>query len=391
MDIFRTPLGEMEIIEYYLYYDRPFIFLCEDNIKNRFLVHLVDDDEMCERWFLVPVSTRRTEAIRTGKITLRESLILAETGWIWDITTPFDDTEGNVVILKCSELTEDYLPGATAKLSLPENRLPEKNFSAEEEAYQLNRDVLLLYLNDGEHSQLISAEDLGGILLKSQGLLHALVDREGSNKGRIPQVLKDKATMYYTGTFAASVGIKLEAKNNELFDNPIQVALESLIQLIDNSKNKEQLMEMLSTLTMRAIVRYRDFLQALQKSNISIKIEWGTPQKSVKKAFLNIEQIKYAIDVMVLNGQSESQIIHLRGNLVGLLSDSENSRYTFEFKTLDGERYKGTLAQEMIDKLKSGQTVNIPANNVSIELEEAMEINPATSEERFSYTLISIG
>jgi hypothetical protein len=43
MELFMTPLGQMEIIEYYLYYDRPYIFHCRDKVSNNYIVHLVPE------------------------------------------------------------------------------------------------------------------------------------------------------------------------------------------------------------------------------------------------------------------------------------------------------------------------------------------------------------
>ncbi|MEW9122033.1 MAG: DUF6575 domain-containing protein [Thermotaleaceae bacterium] len=343
MELFTTPLGEMKIVEHYLFYDRPFIFLCEDKVSNKFVVHLVDDDERSEKWFFVPTSNLRVEAVRTGRISLRDSIINAETGVIWEVTTPFDGSEGSALIRNCSSLTETDLPGPNAVLSLPDNRLPKKNIDAKKEADQLYRDVLFLYLNDGEHSQLINADHLGLILLRSQGLLHSLIDTDGSSKGRISKSTKEKATMYYAGDFAASVGIKLEAKSNELFDSPIQSALELFIDLLDASTDKELLINLLSNVQKRSIARYRFLLQSLLQANVSIKAEWGSPKKGIKVASLTLDQINHAIDIMDLEGEDVTQKIKLVGDLVGLLTDNEKKRYTFEFINMDGERYKGIL------------------------------------------------
>ncbi|NMI07194.1 hypothetical protein HF638_24690 [Paenibacillus sp. SZ31] len=98
MEPFVTPLGIMSVIEHFLFYDRPFIFLCVDKTNSKYIVHLVDDDEFCEKWFLIPSTELRVEFVRTGKISLRDSLLLAEQGWIWEITTPFDESKGTAEI-----------------------------------------------------------------------------------------------------------------------------------------------------------------------------------------------------------------------------------------------------------------------------------------------------
>jgi len=389
MELFMTPLGQMEIIEYYLYYDRPYIFHCRDKVSNNYIVHLVDDDEFCERWFLVPASRLRIEAVRTGRISLRDSVRRSESEWIWEITTPFDGSLGEATIKRCETLTESDLPDEVF-LNLPDKRLPELETDAEREAEQLYRDVLYLYLNDGQHSQLISAEHLGAILLRSQGLLYSLVYRDGSSRGRIPSSIKDEATMYFTGDFAASVGIKLEAKHSSLVDSPLRDALNTLLDLLSAGANKDVLTSILTSLPERSIARYRFLLQALEQANVTFKAEWGSPGRGKRVAYLSIDDIKGAIQIMELEEEDMSQIIKLTGELVGLLTDKEKNRFTFEFVSNEGERYKGRLSDDLIKKIEAGLSLNIPAKNKTIELEETLEINPTTSEERISYTLISI-
>ena len=123
---------------------------------------------------------------------------------------------------------------------------------------------------------------------------------------------------------------------------------------------------------------------------MTFKAEWGSPGRGKRVAYLSIDDIKGAIQIMELEEEDMSQIIKLTGELVGLLTDKEKNRFTFEFVSNEGERYKGRLSDDLIKKIEAGLSLNIPAKNKTIELEETLEINPTTSEERISYTLISI-
>lgn len=391
-EVFSTPLGDMKINEYYLYYDRPFIFQCEDDTQRKYIVHLIDDNDSAEIYFFIPTSDSRIEAVRTGKISLRESIINCENKMLWEVVIPFDGSSGTIIRRDSKNLKEDELPGSELFLDLPDNRLPQNNGDIEKEAQQLYRDILYLYLNDGNHSQLMNADYVGSALVRSQNLIYSLVaDQEGSVKGRISRSTKEKATLNFAGNFAASVGIKLEAKSNELIDSSVQNALGIFLDLLDASAStdKQTLKEILDNIHNRSVARYRYFLQGLQQANINFKAEWGSPKKGKKGAALSTEQINAAIALMDFEGENITQKVTLAGDLMGLIIDNEKNRFSFEFRTHDGERYRGTLSEELRKTIDSS-SINFPAKNISVELEETLEINSTTSEEYSSYMLLSI-
>lgn len=392
MEPFVTPLGIMSVIEHFLFYDRPYIFLCVDKTNSKYVVHLVDDDEFCEKWFLIPSTELRVEFVRTGKISLRDSLLLAEQGWIWEITTPFDDSKGTANIRYCNELAEHDLPAKDVVLNLPERRLPVLDLDVARDAEQAFRDVFLLYLNDGHHSQTISANDLGLILLRSQGILETLAHKDVATRGRIPATTKEGVTMYYAGNFAASVGIRLEAKYNGLVPTSVHDALSTLMDLIEAGAIKENLLAILKKLQSRSIVRYRFFLQALEQANISFKAEWGSPFREKRVASLSIQDIRSAIGIMNLEGEDTVQNLELIGDLrlIGVQTNKNKKRSSFEFVSIEGEVYKGTLSDDLLEKVASGIFFKVPTYNVIAAIEENIEINPATSEEKISYSLLNI-
>lgn len=390
-DTFKTPLGEMNIIEYYLYYDRPFIFLCEDSVEGKFIVHLIDDDEFCEKWFLVPSTNRRVEYVRTGKISLRESILKAEPGWVWEITTPFDGSNGLCLKKECLTIEEIDLPNECAILSLAERNLPELKTEPETEARQTARNVLFISIDNGSHSQTISVNDYGSILLRSQGLIHALaLSGAASARGRIPLATIENTTLNYIGNFAASIGIKLEAKNGKLFDPDLEQAIESMLSLMDTSTDKEKLISILKKIPYRATARYKFLLQALDQGELSLKADWGSPHKGRRTAYMSHSQIREVIDLLELDGDDVSQSIELNGDLLGLVINKKNKRGTFQFLPSDGERIiKGALSQELFD-IVDREHIELPQYGISVILEETIEINPSTGEESTSYEMIKI-
>lgn len=390
MELFRTPLGNMKILEMFLYYDRPFIFLCEDDIGTKYIVHLIDEDDVGERWFLVPSSDIRVEYVRTGRITLRNSIIQAEGGWIWEVITPYDSSEGDFFKKECSIIIDLDLPEVDAVFSLPARTKKTLPVDPEKEAMQKARNILLLSLDDGNHSQDISINDYGTILLRGQHLITALALECGSRtKGKIPRKTIEDTTFNYVGGFVASVGIKLESKNGNLFDPCIEQSLERMVALLNAGSNKETLTPLLQELPLRATARYRFLLEALDQAQLSFKMDWTSPHKGRKKVEISHSQIQAVIDILNLEGEDMSQLVTLKGDLLGLLIDGKRRRSSFEFVESDGDKFKGVLSPELLEQVDQ-DLISFPLHNVKVELEEIIEINPSTSEEHISYILTKI-
>ena len=116
---FRTPIGDMRVIEVFLYYDGPKLFSCKDRTGQKYIAMLVDESEDGDRWFLVPVSDTRLERVRTGELGLRECVRYPENDWLWDVFIPYDGSKGDARLKYASTLQEHELPVPGAALSLP--------------------------------------------------------------------------------------------------------------------------------------------------------------------------------------------------------------------------------------------------------------------------------
>jgi hypothetical protein len=384
MEIFKTPLGELEICEMYLYYDRPLVFHCKNRIEN-YIALLIDGYENCERWFLIPSTLNRIEYVRAGRISLRASVEKAELGWVWEITIPYDENEDGTIKQKiCSQITELDLPDENVVLSLPVRILPVEQSDPETLAKQALRDVVFLSLDNGEHSQRIKSSDLGAILLRSQGLIQTLAYKDKNSRGRIPLSIIEGTAFNFIGSYAASVGIKLEAEQPGLFST-VNDALKLIIELIEAGSNKAKLNELLPQISIRSIARYKFLLQQIAQAGVSFKLDWGSPNNGRKTAILSLDEVNQTIDLLETEGEDMSQVITLIGDLIGILEDERKKRYTFNFISTDNEQYKGDLAPNLLDCI-----FKVPARNIKVEIEETIEINPATNEEKISYTLVNV-
>lgn len=116
--LFTVPvLGLLELVEMFVYYDVPQVFVCRDRAGQCYLAHLVDDTAHRTRWFFVPVSAERLDQIRQGTVTLRESVEVPEEGWLWDIEVGSDPSCGRAHQRLAETLSDRELPGSSLRIA----------------------------------------------------------------------------------------------------------------------------------------------------------------------------------------------------------------------------------------------------------------------------------
>lgn len=100
-------LGPVTVVDTYVYYDRPLLFLGESPVHGSLIVVLAQQDVRSEYWLTVPVSRARLRALKSHHITLRDAFTQPETGWVFASTVSY--TEDPVVTV-ATALDEKHLP-----------------------------------------------------------------------------------------------------------------------------------------------------------------------------------------------------------------------------------------------------------------------------------------
>ncbi|WP_273000659.1 DUF6575 domain-containing protein [Hydrogenibacillus schlegelii] len=387
-DVFRTPIGDMRVIEVFLYYDGPKLFSCKDRTGQKYFAILIDESEDGDRWFLIPVSDTRLERVRTGETGLRECVRYPENDWLWDVFIPFDGSKGDASLRYADTLQEHELPGPEATLSLPpriHGEIQHRN-DVEEEAVQSRRDILDITLSTPFDSHKLEVDYLAQVLLRVQSLLFSLATPRLADRGPIPKHVRESNTLMFAGSFVGSVGIRLETKGHAtLLDTPAERGLELFMRLLETGGERAQLSRLLPSLSPRAVARYRSLLTMLHVGQLGLKAEWGSPFKGKRSAKLSHEQVRSALAVLEQDGDDMSQVLKVRGSLISVTSDATRRRYLFEFVSMDGDRFKGNLSPQL-----TNVRFNVPAYDVVAWIEELIELNPATGEEKVTYTLIGL-
>ena len=389
--MFETAMGTMTVTEILLYFDGPHILSCQDEAGRRYVAHMVQEFADCDRWFLVPVSLERSVAIRKGEIDLRTSVRHPEPGWIWDITVLHDGSQGNASKRDAGSLDEFELPGPNARLHLkgdPPTLYNETNVKN----LPHNRDTLLISLDDGRHSKTISASNLGAVLLGIQRLVEVV----GLTRSSYPtRGLREDLQLSFVDSFAASVGIRLESRENDLAGSLTSHSLDELMQLLKTEDNKILLSSILPNMHPWAVARYRSFLGILDRADLSFHAKWFTGNRMFHSAILTLEKIRSIISILGDEEESMERTLSLHGDieLLGVISDDKGGirKASFEFiSSDDGEHYRGTLSESLKNKYASGDSLEIPARGVVATIMERIDFNPATSEEKLVYTLLRV-
>lgn len=116
--LFTVPvLGPLELVEMFVYYDVPQVFVCRDPGGHIYIAHLVDDTAHRTRWFLVPVSAERLDQVRQGTVALRASVQTPEEGWLWVIEVGPDPSFGRAHQRLAETLSDRELPGPTLRIN----------------------------------------------------------------------------------------------------------------------------------------------------------------------------------------------------------------------------------------------------------------------------------
>ena len=120
-----TGLGELEIVETYVYYDQPVLFSCKSAAGHLYLVVAADKNDEHETWLYVGVSAERLSLIRSGTIDLHDAFAEPEDSFLLQEIIPYDDqTQPRMERIQPDQISEDMLPMPGECLDLETKTLP---------------------------------------------------------------------------------------------------------------------------------------------------------------------------------------------------------------------------------------------------------------------------
>ena len=120
-----TPLGKLEPIQVYEFYDQSLLFSCRNASGSIFLAVSISEAEDFETWLYVSMSPDRFNCVQSGAIDLHDAFVDAEDGMVFLIQTSYD-MKGEVVVKSrpTHELSKEMLPLPGEFLNLKTETLP---------------------------------------------------------------------------------------------------------------------------------------------------------------------------------------------------------------------------------------------------------------------------
>lgn len=385
-------LGDLRVVEVYVYYDQPRLFAARNQSDQLFLVLWIDETDDGDCWLVTALSPRRFEAVRSGGLGLYVAFHEPETGYLFRMRTPFRSTVATVI---------PVLPESVQDSELPEfgTRLPAESTPAGSEiltrpdpgviAKQLWRPTLDLRLDvPHRYGSRAPVRPLAEVLMPLQDTIDMLVSassRALGDRGKLPENALRRSEMAVEEKYPGSFGLILTATTEaDMFGNAeISDAFDRLVDLVQSGSDQKALLDLLRRIPGRAARKYRALLAALIRLNAGVSVKWAAPgDHAGRAAALTLQDARDALRVVDETIPQEPEVFDTTGELVGL-----NSRLlTFEISELEtGMRYSGRVLDGA-----PGITHAVHNRIYLATIEKSIEVNPVTAQETIKWKLLGL-
>lgn len=370
-------IKDLTPIQIFDYYDGPKFYSCRDKVGQVFLVYWIDETNEYGSWLYLRASQERYSSLKNGNISIAEALSNPEEGTAFVVKNY--GTTFSVEEISAAHIHPDWLPPINDYLHLSESFLPEKTLSAVEIAERSNRQVIDLAFDKLSNTYEMGCGKLGKLLDSFQNVIYALACDAQLDVRRVPEGIKFKSEVLVTGLFASSFGIRLQSKGGELFSNGETAnAIEALANLISTLGDPEKVPEELHRFNILARSRFKHLLRVLVDSEVSIKVDWGSPFGNALQSRVSFSEITRALKKLEETDVATKNIIERPATLVGVDVESD----FFALKIEGNEIIKGKLSKSV-----SSRNFDVPSSIIA-KLEESCVIDPLTEKEKWSYILV---
>jgi len=389
-------LGELEIINIYVYYDQPWIFSCKDKNEQLYFCLCADEDERGQRWLYLPVSKHKLFEIESGSISIYSAFKSANVKYVFNVYISFDNELDEISLIKPSDIEDDCLPDKDIKLSFIDPydvnyfnhvqnkvKLQKIEYDPLELSLMTRRDVLDLCFEPQEtHHPEIDCDSLGISLITTQAIINSISYNKINPKGRIPNEFKLKNKLNVAATRAASFGVILLSNEtaNLMGSTPVSEAIQIFSKLLEAKDNEQLLNDICELIPPRAFYQYVNLLKALLNSNTNLQLKTATPDRFYKHVKLTQESMSSTLNII----ENKYKTFVTKKEMLGELVGYNVKKNTFALLDLEQNLYTGSLSSNL-----KGATLTIPSS-VKVIIQESIDINPLTQKEKYTYELIEI-
>jgi hypothetical protein len=376
--IFSTDLGRLEVIEVYDYYDGPKILACRNRTGQSFLGLWIGENELGERWLLVPLSPTRFRALRAGQVDLRTAITQAEDRRAWIL-----ESGGASRSVLVEDLDSLLLPESGEGVTPPIEAgglvaaPPTRAADLQRLAAETGREYLDAVVESPQHRRgEAGATFLATFLQDVQGTVTAI--------GKALK-LSSPVDLSVVGVFPGSFGVRLaSAAESDLlgrvnFASPFR----RFIDLASTRPDDGRFHERLEDLGPRATRRYRSLIQDVVAAGASVSFDWVSPDP-MRGGSASLDVTSATSLLLLLSGLEEEPVtVHqVLGRFIGL-----NLRLkTFEIIDESGLRITGRIGETA---LAAAHAANLTAY-YDATVRETFELNPLTAELKRRRELVAL-
>lgn len=384
----RTSLGNLEYIEIYDYYDFPVFFSCKNTAGQIFISVWVDEDGDGKIWIYAPISEKKFEDLKLGRIDTRSVFASPEDNGVFKV---FDkkNTDSEIMFLEKQYVPIEYLPDEGQFIKIVP-RTNEIESSAIFDAEKNQKAVFDLHLYEKiSPIHQVAAKTLGRVLQVIQenfdSIGQALLKKQ-TIVGKISSEILRNTQVNATVAFQGSFGIRLIAdQDSDMFGNSLASdTFFVLTDLIECENNIEELKLKLAPLHPRAISKFKALLDISYKLQTEIHIAWYTSNETIRgKAIIN-PTIAESVSNSISEIQTEiSARVTIIGTLIGAFLDTRTFKIQDE---RSGKKYYGEILDEGF------ADVRLAAFNrlYSAVLLPIIETDALSGEEKIKWKLVAL-
>ncbi|MCZ4520728.1 hypothetical protein O4220_19640 [Rhodococcus ruber] len=386
------PLGELTLVETFVYYDGPRLFSCISRTGGLFLAIWVEESTEADVWLYLPVSELRLQTIRSGGIDIRDAFFEAEET-VYQVSIANGRGEDSVSYLNGKDIPEYWLSEPGERLELPTSTLAPATSIAE-----------LTSVAQAEHRGRMRVEvepissvrstaptrSVGRLLIQLQNTLDgfglSLLDEKGGSRGPIPARVARETVSEVVGLSAASFVIDIAATNyDDLHGSTFAQCADAIVELFNAADApSSELRTLIRPRHQRAIVGFRRLLGEFSSLNGPATIASVSSLTEYSEAALNVEQIDRLYQTLSYLSPDEEQppisgLMYLLGGQV--------EKQTFELRSdsLDNT-FRGYIDEQAIPAFLEAPL----GSNYDVTLHVSSTTDEFTSDKKFTYRLMKI-
>ncbi len=386
---FLPTIGQLRVDRILLSYDGPKVFVSKALTDSLYLSYWAAELGALDRWWFIPISEQRLQQIEQARISLRDAIITAESGFVVETEWPDDATEpSSLKYVAAASIPAEALPGPDSFLRMRQREAI--SLAAQIPAFvmaaQQQRPVVRLRVLTKGKEALVAR--VAAVMNCLQGTLDAFgqaLAGQASERGMIAQGVLDQTALSLSAVYSGSVGLELVGEQLQLL--PSSLLMESISRLdavLKESGNLAALRQYFAGLQKRSVTRFKNFLESIVDIESDVEMSFASPQaKGDTVSLLRQVEVAQALESLYREELRDSQTEVVIGELIGMNKRTKR----FELREVGTDRkIVGRILQSAMDAARWSTLSNIyDATVVSTE-----EYQPLTEAETRRYELLGL-